>query len=42
MTALLQVLRYAGISGSDLISYAGSAGMFLLLALVACLLPARR
>lgn len=31
-----------GIGGSDAITYAGSAGMFLLVALFACLLPARR
>ena len=41
MTALLQVLGYAGISGSSLISHACTAVIFLLLALVPCLLPAR-
>jgi ABC-type antimicrobial peptide transport system permease subunit len=31
-----------GITGSDLITYVGSTGMFLLVAFLACLLPARR
>jgi putative ABC transport system permease protein len=31
-----------GITGSDTITYAGSAGLFLLVAFFACLLPARR
>jgi ABC-type antimicrobial peptide transport system permease subunit len=31
-----------GIAGSDAITYAGSAGTFLLVAFFACLLPARR
>ena len=31
-----------GITGNDLTTYAGSAGMFLLVAFLACLLPARR
>ena len=31
-----------GVTGSDGITYLGSAGMFLLVAFFACLLPARR
>ena len=42
MTALIQVLRYIGISSSDLLTYAGTAGMLLLLALLASFVPARR
>lgn len=31
-----------GVTGSDTITYTGSAGLFLLVAFFACLLPARR
>jgi len=31
-----------GITGSDAMTYVGSAGIFLLVAFFACLLPARR
>jgi ABC-type antimicrobial peptide transport system permease subunit len=31
-----------GVTGSDTFTYAGSAGLFLLVAFFACLLPARR
>jgi hypothetical protein len=41
MTALLQVLGYAGFSGRDLITFAGTAVM-LVLAIWAFLVPARR
>jgi hypothetical protein len=41
MTALFQVLLYAGISGRELIAFAGSAVMFVL-AIWAFLEPARR
>lgn len=40
MTPLLQVLRYVGISGADLITYTGSAVMCVV-AILAFLVPAR-